>query len=83
MAKERLRYVVTRGRNAGVELTPHLYGDGYFRAHGTNSQNDPVAKRVRTEDDLILLVRAGYHVRMSNTARDHPPSTVKPEIVPK
>ena len=79
--KEKLRYVVTRGKRQGLELTPHLYEDGYFRAHKTNSRNDPAAIKVKTEAELIPLVRSGYHVRMSNIAKGHPPSTVKPEIV--
>lgn len=80
MPKERLRYVVKRGRRAGIELTPHLFEDGFFRAHKTNSRNDPEGKRVRTEGELVPLVRSGYHVRMSNLAKGHAPSTVKPEI---
>lgn len=82
--KEKLRFVVKRGRNAGAILTPHLYQDGFFRAHRTNSRNDPTGKegkRVTTELELISLVRAGYHVRMSNPTKGHAPSTVKPEIV--
>jgi hypothetical protein len=81
---EKLRYIVKRGKNAGIVLTPHLYEDGYFRAYKTNSRNDPTGKegkRVTKEPDLISLVRSGYHVRMSNPTKGHPPSTVKPEIV--
>lgn len=78
--EEKLRYVVMRGKKVGVTLTPHMYEDGYFRAYKTNSRNDPEGKRVRSEAELISLVRSGYHVRMSNPARGHPPSTVKPEI---
>lgn len=77
--KEKLRYIVKRGKNAGVILTPHLYEDGFFRAYKTNSRNDPEGKRVIKEADLIPLVCAGYHVRMSREG--HAPSTVKPEIV--
>ena len=80
--KEKLRYIVKRGKNAGIILTPHLYEDGFFRAHRTNSRNDPAGeegKRVVKEAELIPLVRAGYHVRMSG--KGHAPSTVKPEIV--
>lgn len=79
--KTRLRYVVSRGKNRGTVLTPHWYVGGYFQAHKTNSRNDPAGKRVSTEDELIDLVRSGYHVRMSNPAKRHAPSTVKPEIV--
>jgi hypothetical protein len=81
--KEKLRYEVSRGKRRGVELSPHLYEDGYFRAHKTNSRNDPSGKKVKTEAELIALVRSGYHVRMSNVAKGHAPSTVKPEIITK
>ena len=81
MPKETLKYIVTRGRRAGLVLTPHLYSDGYFRAHKTNSRNDPEGKRVKTEAELVSLVRSGYHVRMSNLEKGHAPSTVKPEIL--
>lgn len=79
--KKKLHYIVTRGKRAGTVLSPHRYEDGYFQAHKTNSRNDPDGKRVRTEAELVELVRVGYHVRMSNPAAGHAPSTVKPEIV--
>lgn len=77
-----LVYTVKRGKNTGAQLRPHWYTDagGYFLAHKTNSRNDPEGRRVWTERDLIELVRLGYHVRMSNIAIAHSPSTVKPTI---
>lgn len=78
---EKLQYTVARGSKAGVLLTPHRYADGTFRAHRTNSRTDPEGRKVLTEAELIPLVRSGYHVRMSNLAKNHPPSTVKPLIV--
>jgi len=79
--KARLRYVVTRGKNRGTVLTPHWYEEAYFLAHKTNSRNDPEGKRVKSEGELVDLVRSGYHVRMSNPEKGHAPSTVKPEII--
>lgn len=78
----KLTYNVKRGKNTGTKLAPHWYtdGGGYFLAHKTNSRNDPEGKRVTTEAELIELVRQGYHVRMSNMAKGHAPSTVKPTI---
>lgn len=76
-----LAYTVLSGRRAGTKLTPHRFADGCYVAHKTNSRIDPEGKRVRTVDELIDLVRLGYHVRMSNTAAGHPPSTVKPTIL--
>jgi len=78
--KIKLQYVVARGKNRGTVLTPHWY-EGYFQARKTNSRNDPVGERVKTETELVDLVRSGYHVRMSNPKKGHAPSTVKPEIV--
>ncbi len=78
---EKLHYVVSRGLKAGTVLFPHRYHDGFFQAHKTNSRNDPVGKRVKSEVELIQLVRLGYHVRMSNSGAGHSPSTVKPEII--
>jgi hypothetical protein len=79
--KEKLYYSVSRGKRAGTSLEPHRYEDGYFQAHKTNSRNDPDGKRVKTEAELVQLVRLGYHVRMSNIEAGHAPSTVKPEII--
>lgn len=77
---EKLRYTVTRGKRAGTPLVPHRYQDGCFRAHRTNSRIDPEGRRVKTEGELVELVRLGYNVRMSNPSAGHPPSTVKPTI---
>jgi hypothetical protein len=77
---DKLEYTVTRGKRAGITLTPHRFEDGYFRAHKTNSRNDPEGTRVRTEQELVELARQGYHVRMSNPDAGHAPSTVKPDI---
>jgi hypothetical protein len=77
----KLTYTVRHGRRAGTVLTPHRYEDGYYQAHKTNSRNDPEGKRVRSIEELVDLVRLGYHVRMSNMAAGHAPSTVKPEVV--
>jgi hypothetical protein len=78
---EKLRYVVIRGKNIGIVLSPHRYKSGLFRAHKTSSRNDPKSKSVSTELELIELVRLGYKVRMSNVELDHAPSTVRPEII--
>ena len=78
---EKLKYIVTRGKNKGIELYPHRFEDRHFHAHLTNSRNDPIGKKVKTEYELIQLVHLGYHVRMSNVDKGHAPSTVKPIIV--
>lgn len=76
----KITYTVKRGRNAGLVLSPHRYEGGFFQLHKTNSRTDPEGKQVRTEAEIIDLVRLGYHVRMSNMAAGHPPSTVQPTI---
>jgi hypothetical protein len=78
---EKLQYVVSRGKNKGIFLSPHRYEDSFFRAHKTHSRKDQSGKQVKTEEELIALVRLGFYVRMSNRDVGHPPSTVKPEIV--
>jgi hypothetical protein len=75
----KLQYIVKRGKNVGMVLTPHRFEDGKFHAHKTNSRNDPDGKRVSKEHELADLVRLGYYVRMSNAAGGHAPSTVKPD----
>lgn len=50
---QKLTYVVARGRRAGTVLTPHRFEEGCYRAHRTNSRNDPTGKRVRTIEELV------------------------------
>lgn len=78
----KLTFTVKRGKNTGITLTPHWFTEdgGHFRAHKNSSRTDPDGRRVRTESELIELVRLGYHVRMSSIGMRHPPSTVKPTI---
>lgn len=75
----KITYTVKRGKRLGVVLTPHRYEDGTFRAHKTNSRNDPEGRRVGTEAELVELLAKGYHLRMSNMAAGHAPSTVRPD----
>jgi len=78
----KLTYTVKRGKNTGITLAPHWYSErgGHFRAHKSNSRNDHDGRKVKTERELIDLVRSGYHVRMSNSTMKHAPSTVKPTL---
>lgn len=41
---QKLIYVVSRGRRAGTVLSPHRFADGFYRAHRSNSRNDPEGK---------------------------------------
>lgn len=76
---KKIEYRVKRGKNKGIVLTPHWYDGGYYQAHKTNSRNDPVGKRAKTDEELLELVQQGYHVRMSNVEHQHSPSAVKPD----
>lgn len=78
-----LTYTVKRGKYIGIELSSHWVTEevGHFRAHKTNSRNDPEGRRVKTESELVELVRMGYHVRISNMHIGHAPSAVQPTIL--
>lgn len=55
---------VLKGKNAGVQLTPHRYPNGSFRVSlASNKAADAVD--VFDEDDLPAWLRMGYGVRMS------------------
>lgn len=67
---QKLTYVVARRRRTGTVLSPHRCEDGSYRAHRTNSRNDPAGKRVKTMEELVELVRMGYHVCMRTLRPD-------------
>ena len=73
-----LRYVVTRGREKGVVLTPHRGEDGKYVASRTRFKKDYV--KVERVKDLIPLMQKGYGVRMSNQGSDthRGPSLIRP-----
>jgi hypothetical protein len=75
-----LTYVVVRGREKGVVLTPHNKGDdGKYVASPTRFKKDYV--KVDKVEDLIPLMRKGYGVRMSNQDSDNHrmPSLIQPQ----
>jgi hypothetical protein len=73
-----LTFVVTRGREKGVVLTPHRGEDGKYVASRTRFKKDYV--KVEKVEDLILLMQKGYGVRMSNQDSDthRGPSLIRP-----
>ncbi len=76
---KRLTYVVTRGREKGVALTPHKGEDGKFVASPTRFKKDYM--KVERVEDLIPLMQKGYGVRMSNQDSDthRGPSLIRPQ----
>jgi hypothetical protein len=73
-----MTFVVTRGREKGVVLTPHKGEDGKFVASPTRFKKDYV--KVEKVEDLIPLMQKGYGVRMSNQDSDthRGPSLIRP-----
>jgi hypothetical protein len=63
-----LTYVVSRGREKGVVLTPHRGADEKYVASPTRFKKDYV--KVERVEDLIPLMQKGYGVRMSNQDSD-------------
>ena len=74
-----LTYVVTRGRENGVVLTPHKGEDGKYVASRTRFKQDYM--KVDKVEDLLPLLQKGYSVRMSNQDSDthRPPSVIRPQ----
>ncbi len=73
-----MSYIVSRGNEAGVVLTPHLHEDGKYVASMTRFEQDYV--RVETVRELGILARNGFSVRMSNpySANHRAPSLISP-----
>jgi hypothetical protein len=74
-----LTFVVIRGKEMGVVLTPHRGADEKYVASPTRFKRDYV--KVDKVEDLIPLMRKGYGVRMSNQDSDNhrAPSLIRPQ----
>ena len=74
-----ISYVVSRGEEAGVVLTPHCHDDGKFVASRTRFEKDYV--RVESFRELCILAQHGFSIRMSNphSANHRAPSLIAPE----
>ena len=74
-----LTYVVMRGKEMGVVLTPHRGADEKYVASPTRFKKDYV--KVERVEDLIPLMQEGYGVRMSNQDSDthRGPSLIRPQ----
>jgi hypothetical protein len=70
-----LFFIVSRGNNAGIRLTPHRFKDGTY--HVLRRKGEP-AVLVKNEEDLQSYLDRGYLLRMSNKSEDHRPSGISP-----
>jgi hypothetical protein len=55
---------VTRGKNAGVVVRPHLHKDGMYVVSKTRFESDYI--RVASLGEVATHIAEGYSVRMSN-----------------
>jgi hypothetical protein len=70
--------IVRRGKNAGIRLVPHRFGDDRYRVSLTRQGPDiPLAN----PHDIVDYLANGYSLRMSNAAVHHKPTLIKPESI--
>lgn len=76
LKSEKLDYIVNRGDEVSVVLTPHKYGDGKYVASMTRFEKDYV--KVETLGELRTLAKHGFRIRMSNakSAKHRAPSLI-------
>ena len=81
MAEEgiEITYVVSRGGEPGVVLTPHFHDDGKYVASMTRFEKDYI--RVESFRELSILAKHGFSIRMSNpkSVNHCAPSLISPE----
>jgi hypothetical protein len=70
-----LIYTVRHGKDEGLTLKPHRYKAGY---RASKTKFGPHI-HVDAEEKLVPYLQIGWFIRMS--AKDHPPSGIKPESV--
>lgn len=73
-----MSYLVKRGGEKGVVLTPHLHEDGKYVASMTRYENDYVY--VESIRELEILIKHGFSIRMScpSSANHKAPSLISP-----
>jgi hypothetical protein len=69
-----LTYTINKGLNQGKKLYPHRNKEGFYIASFTRFKKNYVY--VRTEEELLDLIKKGYKIRMSNPREGIPPSLV-------
>jgi hypothetical protein len=73
-----MSYIVSRGDEPGVVLTPHLHEDGKYVASMTRFENDYI--RVESIRELGILAQHGFSIRMSSpsSTNHRAPSLISP-----
>lgn len=71
-SKLRISYNVTRGKNAGTTLTPHINCDGAYTVSKTRFEKDYLS--IKDPDDVMKYLDCGYKIRMST--KGHAPSLI-------
>jgi len=59
-----MRYIVTKGEEAGITLTPHRHKDGAYVVSPSRFECDYI--RVESLHELTALAQQGYSIRMSS-----------------
>jgi hypothetical protein len=70
--------IVRRGKNSGVRLLPHLYGDNRYHVSLTRRGPDIPLADYR---DIPEYLENGYSLRMSNPKVNHNPTLIKPTSI--
>ena len=80
MKSAKLHAFVSRGRNAGKLLLPHMHEDGAYVVSMTRFERDYI--RVTDPEDLLGWLEKGYRLRMSNSAAGiNAPSLIEPGAI--
>lgn len=73
-----MTFIVLRGDEAGVVLTPHMHEDGKYVASMTRFERDYI--RVESIRELGILAKHGFSIRMSSASsgKHRAPSLISP-----
>jgi hypothetical protein len=70
--------IVSRGKNLGTRLLPHRFEDNRYHVRlGQEGIDIPVSD----SRDIPSYLANGYSLQMSNNAKDHNPSLIRPESI--
>jgi hypothetical protein len=70
--------IVRRGKNSGIRLLPHLFGDNRYHVSLTRQGPEiPLADY----HDIPEYLANGYSLRMSNQTANHRPTLIKPHSI--
>lgn len=68
MKVKTISYLVSRGKNRGVKLSPHIHSNGMFVVSPSRFQEDYIY--VSTLDDVLEYLNKGLKVRVSGIGLD-------------